>query len=695
MPRPLLSWLAVSVLALLAGSLAAAEDDDQRTPLEVRKKDIVHLKDGQKIEGMKIDDLPDNGVTIKNVGKIAINIPGDQIQEIEYHQSAADAVSNRGREDIRASDWSDLQKTLEWGLKNNARDAVLTTAHDAIATAHNADLAASIVPLLINADDAQAALDLVTGLLAKDKSWTEGYELEAQALVKLGKRQELERLIGDWLNVEPTAATPLRYRAAGAEQAGDLRTAHEDYRKLADLHHDDASAIGQARTALRLGNSAETLQTAEALIARNVLVDEARALAGAALLTEGDEAKAQPLLAQAATGKLADATAAWVHYDLGLIAYHQGHADEARSQWKDLTLPAAQLGLAMLDRRPVNTAEMPPELVPIASEYDASLALENRQFDAARPLVEQVTGPRQAFLEQLVGLRAASVDAVRALAETRTPESLRWQAFGYLGIRRWADAEAVLAQLPENDGYAAVCRVYLASARRDELTARALFERAKRLPDVPVGYMMELTRYYEGRPRALEEEFAVPVTELAKNEWTVLSAGTGIDVTTADHHLVFDGTQAQTSDPLCALLRVAPYPGFRFAMAMFDTSGLGNGIGGLVVIDHARANGVAFAVTGDSHLGWRLLTDGSWGPWKTLDQQAHTTQELRIDVDHGAVTLRSRDPLIALTVVRGLFKDEHEVVVGPFGTAEPGTHWTLKVSEFREEWLTDDVHQHR
>ena len=371
--RQIVSGLLVAAALGAAGHsrLAAVENGDY-TPLEVRKEDTVHLKDGGTIIGRIISDpLPDKSVTLKVAGSATARVDGERIQYVEDRQTAPMAVRARGHEHIQNRDCTDLQKTLVWGLKNDSKDAVLKVASDAIAIGSNTDLAEHIVPLLTEAGETDAARALLEPLLAANKQWSKGYELEANVLQTLGLHAELTQLVNAWLAVEPTAQTPLRFSAAAAEIAGDLRTAHESYRKLADYHHDDPSAVGQARTALRLGHAAEALQVCSGLIEKNSCVDEARAIAGAALLTQGDEAKASQYLTQALSGKLSKDSSDFVHYDLGLIAYRAGKVDEARAQWADLKAPVAQLGMAILEGKQVDPGSMPPELKAVASEYDA------------------------------------------------------------------------------------------------------------------------------------------------------------------------------------------------------------------------------------------------------------------------------------------------------------------------------------
>ncbi len=608
---PLRSLLPLLPL-LLAGGLAGVptgclqDEDDERTPLVVRKQDEVHLKDGTTVSGRITDDLPDNGVVVKIVGSSPIQIPGEKISYIMRKQTASMAVRSRGREDLNAGDNADLERRLRarWGLANDAHDAAIKLAHDAIDTHPSTELAERLVPILLDTGDSQSVLDLLSAQIKAKPDWSKGYELKAQVLKSLGRNNDLSQLVDQWLAMDPSAQTPLRFRADAAEMSGDLRTARDSYFKLFDLHQDWASGVGFARTTLRMGNAAEALETVQKLIQANQQVGEAKAIGGAALLVLGDEQKAKAMLTEAAASRVLE-SAAFVAYDLGLILYRHGDLNGAEAMWKPLTLPAAQLGLAMIDGREFSGA-LPPELVPVQAEYNLSIDLESKKFEQAQALLDKVRPSRRDFLAQVTDLKVPSEDKIKALQSTPGDESLHWQLYGDVQLRHWAAAETVLSQLPANDGYAAVCRVYMAAARRDLAGAKALFEKARESANPPKEYLSELAHEFEGVPETVSERFDVAFEELASREWTAYTPATGITLDTKNNMLVFSGTQATSQDAVSSLMRPVPGTSLRFAMAIFDIGDLNGASGGIMLLDKARANGVAFGVMGNG----RLAPDG-------------------------------------------------------------------------------------
>ena len=320
--------------------------------------------------------------------------------------------------------------------------------------------------------------------------------------------------------------------------------------------------------------------------------------------------------------------------------------------------------------------------------------LERKQYERAAALLADDVLPRHDFLAEVAGLRMATPEAVRALEQTTGVDSLRWQAFGYINIRHWAEAESVLAQLPENDGYASVCRVFIAAAKHDAGAAKTLVEKARASVDPPREYLGVLVHYYEGQPRNWQETFEGSLNDLHTRDWSEQLSGTGIDISLQNKHLVFDGTQQSSDNNITALERTVT-SGFNYAMATFDCSGLNGATPCIMIQDATRERGVAFAVVGDGKLGWRQESGGAWGSWNELGASAHTTQNLRIDVTAGLVQVVSSDPELRADVAHGLFKRTDSVIIGLFGSAEAGVKWHAEVHDYYQQWLTGDEGAHR
>jgi tetratricopeptide (TPR) repeat protein len=686
--RPLVAVLALLCGSALQASLHAAADD--QVPLVVRPLDEVHLKNGAPVVAGRVVEVIDGvSVRVRKPGSTTeILLQWNDIDHIERKQSAAEAVNARGAQDLAAGDVLDLKKTIKWGIDNGAKDAAVALAKQGIAKRSSPELAEMVEPLLEDQDDLPGAIALVQPLLDADPQWTFGYETLARVYTKQKNEGELQKLVDRWLQRQPSAQTPNRYRATASELSGDLRSAQEAYRKGYDLYHDPQAGVGYARIALKRGDNANALQTAEALIQANQAVDDARAIAGVAWLAQGDAAKAQPLLTQALGGKLAPEMtdmADIVRYDLGLIAYRAGNIDQARQLWKDVHLPAADLGLAMLDRKPYQRAkELPPDLQAVAVQYNACVDLENGRFDRAQAQIDPRAGRRDAFLAQLAALKNPTDDAVKAVAATASPESLRWQAYAHILGRRWSQAESALAQLPPNDGYAAVCRVYIAEGRMDKNGARVAFAAVRDSVDPPADYVEKLSREYEAADdRVITEHFEGSATDLLQRDWKFSQQGTGIQIKVADSRLAFEGTQTAGDDPVTRVFRHVPAAGVRFIQATFDLAGANGAVCGLEMLDLGRTNGIAFGVLGNNHFGWLQVKDGQWGKWTDLDVQAHANQVLRMELNQGAVVISAgEDPPLRLPVGRDLFRDQAELCIGMFGTADAGVAWSLGVREF-------------
>jgi hypothetical protein len=688
--------LAAALLALaLEGAVSAADD---RIPLLVRPLDEVHLKNGAPMLAGRITEVID-GISIKlrKPGSPSeMVVPWRDIDHIDRKQSAQDAVAGRGAQDLQAGDVNHLKTTIKWGIDNGAKDAAILLAKQAVDKRASPDLAEMVVPLLEEQDDLDGVVSLVSPLLDADPQWTFGYETLARTYQKQNKDGELGKLVDRWLMRQPAAQTPNRYRAVAAELGGDLITAQEAYRKGFDLHQDYESGLGYARTSLKRGAYPEALATCDALIQAAQaggsaakaapLVDDARAIAGCAQLALGDAAKAEPLLAQAVGGKPSAEMAAIARYDLGLIAYRSGRPDFARQQWQGLSLPAADLGLAMIARQPYSRAkDLPGALKAIALESNACVDLENKRYDQALAALDPRSSRRQAFLAQLAALKIPNDDAVRAVAATPGPESLRWQVYGHILTRRWAQAEAALNQLPPGDGYAAVCRVYLAEARRDTAGARAAFAAVRESIDPPREYVEELAHQYEAANDQLQiEHFEGATADLTARDWKFSQQSTGIQVRTADNRLVLEGTQSAGDDLFTRVYKVAPATQTHSIEATIDLVGVNGAVCGIEMLDLGRANGIAFGVLPDNHLGWRQQKDGVWTSWQPLPVMARSSQVLRLELERGTVIAVSPDePAMRKPIATGMFKDQAELHVGLFGTADAGVAWSLGVREFK------------
>ncbi len=673
------------VLVLCGVRLVAAQQEPVQ--LVVNEYDTVYLKNSnaQGMVGRVVDRTPDQGVVLVQFGTNAkVTIPGAQIERIERKQTAGEAVKGHGAQALAANDQSEVKKTIKWGFDHAAKDEAIALAKQALAKKPSADIAEAVVPMLIDASDFDTAIAMCRSVLVANPQWTAGYENLAKIHLAQKNEPELKALMALWIDKQPTSQAANRFLAQAAEAAGDLRMAQEAWRKPFELHHDYEAGLGYARTSLKRGARADALAAAETLIAANQFVDEAKAIKGSALLAQNQAEQAEPFLTQALAGNLSPDSAIIAKYNLGLIAFRAGKVDQARTWWTGLPTPTAELGLAMIERRAMRVKDLPPALAPIAAEYNACLDLQNRRFDQALAAIDPKSSRRQQFLAQVAAIRNPTEDVMRALSQTQTPESLRWQAFGHILARRFVPAEAALAQLPPNDGYAAVYRVYIAEALKDSASAKTLFAAVAGSDNPPREYVEILQREYAAaEDQSLRERFEGTSSDLLSRGWQFSTPGTNIAIRTADSSLVFEGTQTAAEDSVSRAWVEYPAASVRSVQATFDVSGLSSAICGFELLDGARANGIAYGILADNRLGWRELRAGAWGPWTELPWTATGNQvTLHLEQDRGRVSVVSMDDTTAREVLTsGLFKDQKQLCVSIFGSAEAGVAWKTAVKD--------------
>jgi len=691
--KRLRSWCWSSLVAAAlscCGALAGADV----VLLEIVPNDSVYLRSrpDEPVIGRIVETLPDGGVRIIPVGQTdnPIAYPGSDIDHIIRRQTAPDAVALHGAAAVANKDIGDVIRTFKFGLTNSATPAAVAFAKDALTKLDPGpatDFAEQVIPVLIDLGDVDGALAVAKAGTDAAPLWTFGYETQAKILEQQKRDDDLFALVKVWLGRQPGAYAPNLFLAQHLETTGDIKGARDAWAKAYDLHQDPIAGIGYARTSLMLGKAKEALDTATDLLGKDLESDQARAIAGAAYLALGNPGAAGPLLEQAVNAKLPPDQLDQCRYNLGLVRYNTGKPDDAKALWAQITdpasLPAAELGLAMIDHRPYTRQDTPPALAGIAQEYAACLALTS--LKPQTPTGLDASKDRQAFLLLIAGVLAnPSEDAVAKLAAVPGTESLRWQAYGDLIAHRWPAATAVLAQLPDNDGYAAVYRVYLAEAQKDSATAEKLFAKVKDSVDPPGDYVDALAKAYEGaNDRTISERFAGSLDDLQTRGWHVDAPGTGIIVRTAAGVLLFDGTQSASDDAITRVWLDEPAAQVRNVRAVFDGAGLDKAVGGLELLDNEHQSGIAVAVIGDGKTGWREETNGKWGDWKDLPLTTEGAQAvLNLEFDRGSATAVNPDsgqrvPLTSTTLNRAT-----TLSVGMFGAADPGVVWRLGVEDF-------------
>jgi len=665
----------------------AGHAEDERTPLAIRDYDTVVPTRGDPIQGT-ITERDHTGVRIVPLGRSGKGLwfALADVASVEDRQDAAIAVARRGGEAMAANDLSDVLRAVRWGIDHSATAPALALAQQALTKEATAEIGVLLLPLLWEAKDTNGVIDAAKRILALDSRWEAGYEHLAKAYAAQGRQVELDLLVKTWLERMPTSLKANQLAAVAAEQAGDLRVAQEAYRKCWDLHQDYRSGVDYARLALRRGDRANALKATDALLALDKFPAECRAIAGSAQTQAGDDAAARPLLEQALKGELSPELKIWADYNLGLVEYRAGNVDEAKARWGQIDHPVAKTALALAERRRIEF-EVPDALRPVVAEANAALDLMRKQLSsAAVAAVDPKLGKRQQFLALVAALlKNPSDEHVRALGTWPGVESLRWQAFGHLLGNRAEPAEQALAQLPAEDGWAAVARVYVAELRKERVKAYELYRKALDSSNPPADYLAQLKAVYAAvGDDLMTEDFSWGDKEVLNSGWQSSTPGTGIVVHPRAGFLVLEGTQSAGDVPESRAWQLVSGERLRQVKAVLDFAGMASADGGLEILDESGQNGLALGLARDNHLQVRLCTAGAWSVWEQLPVQVQGRQvTLTIDHDRGRLTVVHGD---GPSIERHVTKAELGVKPGMlrlsvFGAAAPGTAWRLAVDQ--------------
>lgn len=685
------------LLCLFACCGVAAEEG--LLPLLVKEYDSVYLKnDDNPLVGNIMSTDEDGSIHFQGLGKSGSQlIQADLISRIEPRQSAAEVVVKRGG--MQLKNGKSALDTLKFGIEKKAFPETVDLAV-AIMQKTPGDIAAGELALKLFRDQNRPELiePAARGLIAANPAISGfAFEALAQAYIDEKKNAELDDLLKTWLQGNPTSAMANRLMAAQAELAENWAQAQEAYRKCFELHKDLAAGNGYARVCLIRGDYQAASDAALKVIASpgadKAQIDEAHALAGSALLGLGNNKDALThLLAQSGSTLRPDVATYW-SYNLGLAYWKNGDADKARQAWSNLTSPEGELALAIVDHKPFLDEERltQPQLKQVAQELNACLLLEGQRFQQARAALNPKSNKRHQFLDNVAELlkNAGSEASVRAVAATPGPESLRWQAYGMLLARKFREAEEILKQLPENDGYAAVYRVYAAAGLHDDARAKELFAKVAASDQPPKDYVARLTAEYAIADDEIQiENFDWVDGDELGSGWQVSAPGTNIRVHAADGKLAFDGTQAASDDAVTSAWMMFPSDRLGAVQVNLDIAAIGGAIVGLELLDEERRNGVAYAIDKDNKMTWRMLEKGEWGDWQPLALQIVQSVQpnLRLQYSGGRVYAVSTDDLSKKVALNNkALPMGASLCLGVFGAAEPGVEWKLSADQFRVE----------
>jgi hypothetical protein len=680
------------LLALMACSVRLSAEDTV-PELKVVPNDTLTFNDGDPVIG-KILDSDDKWVTFQHLGKTgSVRFPRDRIQSIAQRQTAGEAVVRFGERAFREKNDLDIRKAIEWGMKNLAATEALDLAQKVMAeqpgNAEVGELALKYLPK----QQTDKIQEIANNLLKVNPRLEFAYVALADIYTQQKRQADLDKLVKAWKNNLPSSAIANRLLADQAEAQADLHDANEAFRKNYENRKDMAAAIGFARTSLKLNNYADAVRGASAAIAAAAelsteQIAEAKAILGSAKLALGDAASALPLLSEAITATLPQEIGMIARYNLGVAHWSLGDVDEARKQWTQLSSPEAALALAIVDHKAfAQDAQIRhARLRQVAQEHNACIALEQKRYKEATAALDPKANKRQQVLTHIAAVLSSngSDSSIRAIAATAGDESLRWQAYGLLLARKYREADAVLAKLPADDGYAAVYRVYAASAQRDESRAKEQFAKVALSKNPPSDYVARLTAEFAvAADENIQEPFDGSGDGLLPSGWQRHALGTDIRIATEQGHLVLAGTQTASADPISRAWTKWPADQLHAVLATIDIGRIGTAVVGMELLDADRANGIAYAVLGDNKLGWRELEKGVWKNWQTLPIQISGTQlSLRLEYLGGRVWATPKDNFAQKTklndkpIAFGEF-----VTISLFGYSDPGVAWSYAIDE--------------
>jgi len=405
------------------------------------------------------------------------------------------------------------------------------------------------------------------------------------------------------------------------------------------------------------------------------------------LLLDGEDAAASELLEAQAEAVVHPQLAILRDYHRALIAHRQGDETLAIQLWSGMDHPWARYAVARVQRQAIATDETESEVALPARTLTAILALEQEDHAAARAVLESGPTFRSPALEAIAAAQEALYhpDALTPLAQVNDRDAQLWRAYGLLRLGRPEQAEAALRGLPEDDGMAALYRMYVAAAAEDHKRAVAQFRIAAASGQAPRAQLDRLSSFFfdvQG-DRLLLEDFQWPTGERLPVGWFVQAQGSGITIRADGEHLVFTGEQRGDGKSISRAWRELPRQRLRAVSLRCQQEG--GGYGGVELRDISGQYGLAVAF-GSGRLAWRRLQAGQWLPWEY--HQGLLPEQLQIWIDPGMsgvdqVRLLAAGTSIGLTSLLDL--PGPVLALGTFVTADPGeqVHFVVDALEIR------------
>lgn len=628
---------------------------------------------------------------------IRVTVPWANVLEVIPQRSASEVAGQRCAELMQALDYdylrspaeSDIVRTLRWARERDAAAVCLPALLKAFqGNPRNAIVLEALVDELVASREVATLETVLRVALGVKPTWRRGYQVLATILQDQDRQGELMTLVTDWLDRLPTSEMANRLQAQAAQAAGDLARAQESYRKLYAHHDDDAAGVQYILLSLQLDDVEDARECADEILARQPDQPGLRAAAACVYLAQGHSQTARLLLGQAGPGgppelqEISDYNRAW-------LAWEAGEAGTAERQWSAIDHPAAHYALARLARQTITDPAVlaHPQLGPRARELNASLALEREDPAAALRLLGDGLSDRLLLLKRIAAMQVAdySRTSIEALSAHEQRDAYLWRAYGLIRQGDFAASTAALAHLPENDGMAAVYRLFCAEAQGDAEAAARWFRVAGESAQAPRAYLDHLTAFYyrSQNDTELVENFDWVAGELLPLGWFSQAAGTNIIIRANGDQLTMSGTQTASPEPVSRVWRVLPRAHVRRVQVRL-TAAIPEGAGGLELLDEARANGLAVGIVNNQRLAWRRCRDGRWGAWEALldsappvialwlDDQQQGTRQIQV------MTETDRVPLTSLLDLPG-----EMIGIGFFTEAVAGSPVDLQLAELR------------
>ncbi len=739
--------LLLPLLFAATTALAAVELPELRE----RPHDILILRAGnERLLGtiVKIDDsgtvfFREKGTEAGHVGH-----PKGSYTEISRRRMAADIIRRRltlirRHEDI-TNRGKRAEETLAWGLKKGEDELVAElAASTAAAIPESIDLARWVIEHFGTDTEGLVELEgMIAAVVAANPNWIEGREHLIRIHHATDEYAKLQKQLGILRKRHPQHLLANRIAGELAYAAGELEKAHSAFRIVTGrAPEDQAARVGYAKCSFLLGEFRSAADAAAELLEADAYRRDAAAILGSLALREGDDEEALRHLqvaldvvdaAEAADGSddveegdggddnaattspagddersapvavasdLDSRIAPIARSNLALAYLRTGRRTRAAAIWADLDGEYATVGRAVAAGRPLAADRLEhPHLRTVANEHNLCLELQQGDPDLEGLQDRLSVGriPRHTFLDRVATMVAQggarpAVRAVLKLGESGNErEALRWAAYGHLLAKRYSEADELLGRLPADDGYAAVYRVYIASARKDLEGAKSIYKKqveplaSRQNTEVapPAAYVQSLAAHFDvAQGKFRRFDFDIGDGAILGPSWRSEAPGTGIRIHIADERLVFTGTQLESRSPVsrawCTTLKSQLHEAWLF----FDASEAEGAMVGLEILDATLTDGVGVGVDGDRELRWRRIVKGRPGRWQAFSPRRRLPADkpLRLKFLSG-----NRVALVGGNTAENIFVGDpldvrNKAAIAIFGEAPPGTGWRLSV----------------